>query len=276
MVRPQDQNHPWTAADKNSVQRDQVILSSNAESPKLTVSNLIETIESRPKQARKSTPASMHMPLVNQQETPGSKQASSGEVLEKDWAGGKPVKKNRTVATPFDITKLKIVPAKARSGDAITIAFEATNNSDFYSIYPVTVKINGQVITAEVVSVPPGFTLPMRASVVGAQPGDYQVEVNFATGKFTVVGNDAIDDVTMKDFDMTKLDANFDRGITEVAVSIKPNKKPETSDVSLSIKPQNVIDKMAGYIEIGLDKLGDALTFPIKKLAELFLSRRSK
>lgn len=276
VVRNQDQNYPQTSAEGDPVRRDQLIASSGKESSKLTVSNLIEAIESRPKQTRKSMPASLPVPLVNQQETPGSKQSQSGEVLEKDWAGGKPVKKNRTVATPFDITRLKIVPAQARSGETVTISFEATNKSAFYSIYPVTIKINGQVITAEVISVPPGFTLPMRASVGGAQPGDYQVEVNFATGKFAVVDYDTFDDVTIKDFDMAKLEAEFDRGITEVAASLKPDKHSEPADSSRSTKSQDIIDTMAVYIETGLDKLGDAIIFPIRKLMQLFSSGRTK
>jgi len=45
---------------------------------------------------------------------------------------------------------------------------------------------------------------------------------------------------------------------------------------SRSAKSRNIIDTIADYIEIGLDKLGDALVFPIRKIVELFSSRRLK
>ena len=243
----------------------------------MTVSNLIESIEGSPRQVRRSLPVPRnHVSADIQQDAVSGNQSKSEEVLEKDWAGGRTVKRNRMVVTPFDITKLKIAPSTARPGETITIGFEATNNSDFYSIYPVTVKINEQVVAAEVISVPPGFTLPMRASVIGAQPGDYQVEVNFTTGKFTVIGYDTSDDVTLKDFDMTKLDAAFDQGITEVAASLQQNRSSGLMKASRSAKSRNIIDTIADYIEIGLDKLGDALVFPIRKIVELFSSRRLK
>lgn len=275
---PDDHSHIYTAGA--SGQHDSAVPAKNVEPPKLTVSSLIGRIGGQSRGARRtaSSPRRENVPSGRRKADSGYVPPASkpGDSLEKDWAAGRHIKSNRTAVTPFGIVNLKIAPLHARSGETIVISFEATNNSDFHSIYPVTIKVNEQVVAAEVVSIPPRFALPMRAGIIGAEPGEYTIEVNFTVGKFIVLNqggeiNAAVPMSTTPD--IGNLDAEFDRSLLEIASSAETHKKPVEAIHRPEVRQQDVIDKAANYIELVLDKLGDALVFPIKKLVEIFTSK---
>jgi len=92
----------------------------------------------------------------------------------------------QVIMAPLGIVKLKIEPAEPKPGETVTISFKTISNSDVRSYYTITLRINGEVVAIEGVSLPRRATLPMSFTVVETLPGDYQVEVNHSTSKFTV------------------------------------------------------------------------------------------
>ena len=88
----------------------------------------------------------------------------------------------RITVAPFGIADMKIQPAQAHAGNTVVISFKATNSTNFISIYPVVLKINGEVITAEVVSLPRKTVMLMEFQISRTAPGEYNVEVNDQVG----------------------------------------------------------------------------------------------
>lgn len=179
---------------------------------------------------------------------------------------------HRTTIAPFGIAELKIHPTKARPREAITISFKATNNSELHSIYPVTLRTNGKVVAGEVVSLPPRATLRMNFTVVETMPGDYEVEVNDLPGKFTIIGEDLGSKIRESEVlraEMGNLEARFKLGLLEVGTYLK-HKEALNEDVTPApSRLQAIIDKVADYIEFGLDKIGDGMILPIRKLVDV-------
>ncbi|HIE17186.1 MAG TPA: HEAT repeat domain-containing protein [Dehalococcoidia bacterium] len=179
--------------------------------------------------------------------------------------------RQRTAIVPFGITELEVLPAQACPGETVTISLKATNNSDAVCYYPVTLRINGEVVDAQVVSLPRKTTIPLSFAAVGGQPGYYQVEVNEATAGFTIV--------EPKPREVTRLGAlEAKRG--EPVQKLRQGEAPAgtTSSGRTAVSPEVVlapgrlqatIDKIADYIEFGLDKVGDGLIFPIRKIVDV-------
>jgi hypothetical protein len=174
----------------------------------------------------------------------------------------------RITVAPFGIADMKIEPSQAHAGETIVISFKATNSTNFISIYPVVLKVNEEVITAEVVSLPRKTVMLMEFRVSMTMPGEYNVEVNDSTGKFAVTGS-AIEN------EIAKLEGiKPDLSGVETGVNIRAGgrRKPAqqrgfsagTVSGSTSGKPWSILDKIGSGIEIGLDKLGDAIIFSIE------------
>jgi len=127
------------------------------------------------------------------------------------------------------------------------------------------------VVGAEVVSLPRRTTLPMIFTAVGTVPGGYNVEVNDAAGKFTVVEKE------IKGKIREPMVPKPEPGISEVRskmgevageTDLKRNKNLDVNVVQESGGLQSAIDKVADGIEFGLDKMGDAIAFPFKKMVD--------
>ena len=173
--------------------------------------------------------------------------------------------------SPFGITEMKIDCTEARPGETVTISFEAANTSDFTSIYPITLRINGGVVAAEVVSLPPRTAMPMKFTVSKALPGSYKVDVNNSIDTFTITGNAMENEIASLNGvkpDISNVEARFDLGLVGPEKPVQQKRLLVETIKSSPGRPQSVIDRMASCIEFGLDKVGDAIIFPIKKLVD--------
>jgi hypothetical protein len=178
---------------------------------------------------------------------------------------------HRMSIAPFSISELKAAPAQAQPGESVTISFKAVNNSDADNYYPVTLRINGVVVGAEVVSLPRRTTVPMKFTTVGTVPGDYRVEINDAAGKFTVIEREIkskIREPMVPDPEPSVLEVRSKVGRTAVETDLQREKTLNVNAVQASGGLQSAIDKVADYIEFGLDKVGDGITFPFKKMVD--------
>lgn len=173
--------------------------------------------------------------------------------------------RHRTAAEPFGITDLQINPLQALPGQGVTIYFRTTNNSDVYCIYPVNLKINGEVVAAEVVSLPPRTTLPMSFNVVKTTAGDYKVQVNDLLSKFTVV---ATEPEKKEAIGVVEPEPTVMLGLLEDEATPKQKEISRQAPAPATSGFQSAMDKAANSIEHGLDRVGDAITFPLAKLAD--------
>jgi hypothetical protein len=172
--------------------------------------------------------------------------------------------RHRTAAKPFGITDLQINPTQALPRQGVTIYFRATNNSDAYCIYPVNLKINGEVVAAEIVSLPPRTTLPMSFNVVRTTAGGYKVQVNDLLSKFTVVAPESERKEAME---VVEPEPTVRLGLLEDEATPKQKEISRQAPAPATSGFESAMDKVADSIEHGLDKLGDAITFPLAKLA---------
>jgi hypothetical protein len=178
---------------------------------------------------------------------------------------------HRMSVIPFSISGLKVTPAQAQPGESVTISFKAVNKSDVDSYYPITLRIDGVVMGAEVVSLPRRTTLPMRFSTVGTVPGDYKVEVNDSAGEFTVIEREIkgkIREPMVPDPEPSLLEVRSKEERVTVETDLQREKTLNVNAVQESGGLQSAIDKVADYIEFGLDKVGDGITFPFKKMVD--------
>ena len=177
----------------------------------------------------------------------------------------------RTIIAPFGISELNINPAEAWPGEPISISFNATNTSDFSSIYPVTLKINDEVVAAEVVNLNRHTTMPMEFTVTKIEPGNYKVDVNNSIDAFTILGNVSENEVAMNKVikpNKSQTEVSIDPRLLKLIV--KQRELPVKNIPTARRGPLSVIDRAADGIIFGLDRIGDALIFPIEKFIYLF------
>ena len=79
----------------------------------------------------------------------------------------------RTILAPFGIHAMKINRVRVKPDELVIISFKAINTADFTSIYPITLKINYEVVAAEVVSLPQKSIMPMQFTIAKTMPGNY-------------------------------------------------------------------------------------------------------
>jgi hypothetical protein len=193
------------------------------------------------------------------------------DLLGKAQSKDRLARPHRMSIAPFSISELKAAPAQAQPGESVTISFKAVNNSDADNYYPVTLRINGVVVGAEVVSLPRRTTLPMKFTTVGTVPGDYRVEINDAAGKFTVIEREIkskIREPMVPKPEPSVLEVRSKVGRVAVETDLQREKTLNVNVVQESGGLQSAIDKVADYIEFGLDKVGDGITFPFKKMVD--------
>ena len=180
--------------------------------------------------------------------------------------------RHRTAISPFDISQLEIDPNKAPPGEAVTISFNVSNKSDAHSIYPVTVKIDNKVEYAELLSLNSKTTVPRSLIAYRTNHGSYRVQVNDASGKFTIVSKGherKIEETKVFKLEMSNLEASCKSGPVVDDKYIKQKKVAKENDVLAKRGPQSIIDKVGDGIEIGLDSIGDGIIFPIEKIVNL-------
>jgi hypothetical protein len=192
------------------------------------------------------------------------------KLFEKTGMEGIKPRLRRTLIAPFGIIGMKITPAEARQGEAITISFDAMNATDFTSIYPVTLKVNGEVVAAEVISLPHNTIMPMKFTLANTQAGAYNVEVNETAGTLTITG----DAVGQELANLEGVKPDLVNVVAEIESATPVPVKPVQQKQGLSVKditpvqdePQEVINNVAGGIETGLDKIGDGIILAIDKM----------
>jgi hypothetical protein len=191
------------------------------------------------------------------------------DLLRKAQSKDRLARPHRMSVVPFSISGLKATPAQAQPGESVTIFFKAVNNSDVDNYYPITLRINGVVVGAEVVSLPRRTTLPMGFTIVGTVPGDYKVEVNDSADKFTVIEKEIkgkIREPMVPRPEPGVLEVRGKVGGVEVETDLQRKKTLNVAQESGGL--QSAIDKVADYIEFGLDRMGDGIAFPFKKMMD--------
>ena len=165
----------------------------------------------------------------------------------------------RTIVKAFGISDLSVTPTRAYPGETIYIAFSATNSSHSTSIYTVALKINGRIVAADIVSLPPRSALPMSIPITADNPGFYRIDVNDQASSYIVYRKNNIDTVPAHSGRGAKITrrASGKRMTVITGMEHSPNLSPKTGRV------QSSVDRTADVIETGLDKIGDALVFPI-------------
>jgi hypothetical protein len=193
-------------------------------------------------------------------------------LLQRERLKEKSSRDSRTTIDPFGLADLTIDPLEVLPEDTVTISFKATNNSDVFSMYAISLKINREVVAAEVMKLPPGVSVPMYFTVTRNLPGDYMVKVNHLTGKFIVKGNkpeSPLEELEVTKADVSDSNARFELGLSEVDAYLQQRQSLNEKTAESVVGVQSSVDKVANMIEIGLDKIGDGLTFPIEKLVDI-------
>ena len=257
--------------------RDLPVSSSQNADTRVTLSTFIDALENGMRvDNRTDTPggvtalsAIFHLGIAYQLRTGLS--SFINNLLKKFHAGGAPLM-SRTVSVPFLIDRLVINPVQALQGSTVNISFQASNTSGLYSIYPVTLKVNNQVIAGEVISVPPKCGLPMNFIIPDAMPGVYEVNVNNVSGKFVVKAGEPENVTTVKfqlPDDVLIPDLQHDQRVESTDLTAGHVQSEPRTIAPAASGAQHVVDTLADYIELSLDKLGDALIYPINKLIDL-------
>jgi hypothetical protein len=194
----------------------------------------------------------------------------------------------RTIIAPFGIIDMQIDHTKVRSGEIVNVTFKAVNTADFTTIYPITLKINYEVVAAEVISIPQKSIVPMKFTVAQTIPGRYRIDINNSIEIFTVIGNPIENEIAkIEGFgsDVSTIEANLDfnsrtseqqqtqREITVINAKLAPVKQQKKHEPRQNQHSQNIfqagINTAANFIEKGLDTTGDAIAYPIDKLNKL-------
>lgn len=108
--------------------------------------------------------------------------------MTRDEASGSPI----TIgATPpprpaeFEVSDLEITPEEVEEGEEVTITATVTNIGEEEGSHTVELKIDGEVVDSEAVTLAGGASA-MISFEVTRSAGTYQVEVDGLTGSFTV------------------------------------------------------------------------------------------
>lgn len=171
----------------------------------------------------------------------------------------------RRIIRPFGISDLIINPSRSYPGDVIYISFQVANSSHSTSIYTVILKINGRIMAADVVSLPPRSVLPLSLSVVAESPGYYHVNVNDRNGSYMVYERKRREITrTAGRLQWGRKPAANNRILNPLTVHPRDDKYGKQTTVTV----QDSIDNAGNAIELALDKLGDVLIFPITLLVK--------
>jgi hypothetical protein len=98
------------------------------------------------------------------------------------------IRRYQQIIVPLDIADLRIIPDEAGPGESVNISFKVTNMNDVPGNCLVTLRINGAVMATKGISLSQKAAAQADFPVVVTLPGDYRVEVNGLTGRFTILG----------------------------------------------------------------------------------------
>ncbi len=165
----------------------------------------------------------------------------------------------RRAIAPFSISELSVVPSRVRPGEMLYISFKATNSTHSTSIYTVTLKINGYVMAADVIGLPPRSVLPLSLPVVAEHPGYFHVNVNEQNTSYVVYGKET--GRTAEPVQYTVQQPIEYRPVESIRTEKRQERETASRPAAASV--QASIDNAGNAIETALDKAGDALVFPI-------------
>lgn len=72
----------------------------------------------------------------------------------------------------LQISELKVAPLEVRTGEKVTISFNATNTDKSHSRYGIILKIDNRLFAAQEISIEPGATLPGYFAIYSTAPGN--------------------------------------------------------------------------------------------------------
>ncbi len=87
----------------------------------------------------------------------------------------------------FVATGLNITPAEIKVGESVTISLNVANDGEETGTYIVELKINGQTIDSQVVTLDGGQSESVSFTVTETEVGTYEATVSGLSGAFTVV-----------------------------------------------------------------------------------------
>jgi hypothetical protein len=128
----------------------------------------------------------------------------SYRVMSHDAAGNLAVSDEYTLTTPgtpaaFTVSGMEINPTEVNAGETVIVSIMVTNNGDAAGDYKVVLKINGNIAaTKDITGLPGGATQEVIFNAARNAAGSYTVEVNGATGSFTVTGASAAEAILFK------------------------------------------------------------------------------
>jgi len=93
----------------------------------------------------------------------------------------------QSVPDIISITDLKIMPDRVPQGSSVGIVVTITNAGQSPLFHKVELKINGDVTDSSEVTLASGSSQEVTFVVIAGAPGDYQVDIDSATGKFCVM-----------------------------------------------------------------------------------------
>jgi len=88
----------------------------------------------------------------------------------------------------MSVQYVSVNPQQTYANQPVTITTNVVNTGDEAGNLNVALKINGQLEQSRMVSVGPQGTQPVKFTVVKAQPGTYNVDIQGEIGSFTVLG----------------------------------------------------------------------------------------
>ena len=86
----------------------------------------------------------------------------------------------------FVASGLSILPAEIKVGENVTISLNVANDGEETGTYIVELKINGQTIDSQVVTLDGGQSEPVSFTVTETEAGTYEATVSGLSGAFTV------------------------------------------------------------------------------------------
>jgi len=87
----------------------------------------------------------------------------------------------------FVASSLNIVPFEVKTEETVTISLNVTNDGEVVGTYTAELKINGDVVDSQAVTLEGGQSEPVSFSVSASEAGTYEVTVSGLSGSFTVV-----------------------------------------------------------------------------------------
>lgn len=87
----------------------------------------------------------------------------------------------------FEVSNMNVSPDPVGAGDVATVSVDVTNVGNAAGDYAATLKVNGDTIDAEDISLEPGVTEKVSFAVMEDELGVYDLGIGGLTGSLTVV-----------------------------------------------------------------------------------------